>query len=105
MVGSGDGTAGTLGAADGPVLIEGGGSRNRRLVDLLVCVDVVNRSVTGNSSLESHAAAGVVFAIAFHNVVFHKGASGPAVHSKVRVARGVEGSREVDVSLSSSVSA
>lgn len=104
VVSGGNGTAGTLGSANGPVLVEGSGSRNGRLVDLLVGVDVVDRSVTGDSSLEGHAAAGVVFTVALHDVVLDKGAGGPTVHSKVRIARGAERSREVDVSLIACVS-
>lgn len=98
VVGSGDCSAGALGPADGPVLVEGGSSRDGRLVHLLVGVDIVDGSITIHGSLEGHATAGVVFAIAFHDVVFDEGASGPAVDSEVSISGGFERSGEVDVS-------
>lgn len=98
VVSSGDSSAGALGAADGPVLVEGGSSGDGRLVHLLVGIDIVDGSIAGHGSLEGHAAAGVVLAIAFHDVVFDEGASGPAVDSEVSISGGVERPGEVDVS-------
>lgn len=98
MVSSGDSSAGALGAADGPVLVEGSSSGDGRLVHLLVGIDIVDGSIASHGSLEGHAAAGVVLAIAFHDVVFDEGASGPAVDSKVSISGGVERPGEVDVS-------
>lgn len=98
MVGSGDCSAGTLGPADGPVLVEGSSSRDGRLIHLLVGIDIVDRSIAGHGSLEGHAAAGVVFAIAFHDVIFDEGASGPPIDSEISISRGLERAREVDVS-------
>ena len=98
VVSSGDCSAGTLGAADGPVLVEGGSSRDGRLVHLLVSVDIVDGSIAGHGSLEGHAAAGVVFAVAFHDVVLDERASGPAVDSEVSISGGAESPGEVDVS-------
>ena len=96
---SGDGSAGALGATNRPVLGEGGSAGDGRLVHLLVGVDIINGSITGDGSLLGHAAAGVVLAVAFHDVVLDERALGPAVHSKVGVTRGLEGSGEVDVPL------
>lgn len=98
MVSSGDCSAGALGATDGPVLVEGGSSRDGRLVHLLVGIDIIDGSIGVHGSLEGHAAAGVVLAIAFHDVVFDEGASGPAVDSEVSISGGVEGPGEVDIS-------
>lgn len=99
MVGSGDRSAGTLGATNRPVLGEGGSAGDGRLVHLLVGVDIVNGAIAGDGSLEGHAAAGVVLAVALHDVVLDERASGPAVHSKVGITRGLEGAGEVDVAL------
>lgn len=98
MVSGGDSSARALGATDGPVLVEGSSSRDGRLVHLLVSVDIVDGSIASHGSLEGHAAAGVVFAIAFHDVVFDEGASGPAVDSEVGISGGAERPGEVDVS-------
>ena len=103
VVGSSDSSAGALGTTDGPVLIECSSARDGRLVNLLVGVDVVDGSIAGNSSLQGHAASGVVGAIAFQNVVLDEGAGGPAIDSEVRITRWIEGSREVDVSLYSNM--
>ena len=62
-------------------------------------IDVIDGSIGSHGSLEGHAATGVVFAIAFHNIVFDEGASGPAVDSKVSISGGVKRPGEVDISV------
>ena len=99
VVSSGDSSAAALVPADGPVLIEGGGiCGDGRLVHLLVGVDIVDGSIRSYGSLEGHAAAGVVFAVVLHDIIFNKRASGPAVNGKVSVSGGLERAGHFDVS-------
>lgn len=98
VVSSGDSSAAALVPTDRPVLIKGGSSDDRRLVHPLVGVDIVDGSISGHGSLVGHAAAGVVFAVVLHDVIFNQGASGPPVDSKVSISGGVERPGEVDVS-------
>lgn len=97
VVGGGHGTAGTLAAADGPVLVEGRSALDGGLVDLLVLIDIVGGTVTGNSTLVGHARARVVGTVVLQDVVLDERASSPAVNGEVSIARRVEGSGEVDV--------
>lgn len=70
MIRGGDRAAGPLVLADGPVLVEGGRADDRRLVDLLVLVDVVGGSVAGDGALVRHARARIVAAVVLEDVVF-----------------------------------
>jgi hypothetical protein len=99
VVSSSDSSTATLVPTDRPVLVEGARiSNDRRLVDLSVLIDIIDGSIAGDSSLEGHAAAWVVFTIVFHDVVFNEGALSPAVDSEVSISGWVEISGKVDVS-------
>lgn len=77
--------AGVLGLAHGPELVEGGGSSNRRLVDPLVCVEVVSAAVAGHCALLCRALRRVVVAKVLEDVVLHERVLGPAVDGEVGV--------------------
>lgn len=70
MVRCSDSSAGPLALTDGPVLVEGCRADDRGLVDLLVLIDIIGRTVAGDSAHVGHAGSGVVGSIAFENVVF-----------------------------------
>jgi hypothetical protein len=70
---------------------------DRGLVDLLVLIDIVGGTVTGNSTLVGHAGARVVGTVVLKDVVLHERASGPAVNGEVSITRRVKGSGEVDI--------
>lgn len=80
MIGGGDSSTNTSALADGPVLVEGRSALNRRLIDLLMFVDVICGSVTCNSSHVGHTRSWIVTAIGFQDVVFNKWVFSPAVH-------------------------
>lgn len=61
-------------------------------------IDIVDGSIASHGSLEGQAAAGVVGAIAFQNVIFDEGASGPPVDSEVSITGGIERAGKIDVS-------
>ena len=84
-----DGAARAVRLADGPVLVEGRGALDRRLVDTRRLVDVVGRAVRDDGALERETAARVVCAEVLDDVVLDERARGPAVQGQVRVARGV----------------
>jgi hypothetical protein len=67
------------------------------LVDLLVLIDIVGGTVTGNSTLVSHAGARVVGTVVLQDVVLDEWASSPAINGKVSITRRIERSGEVDV--------
>jgi hypothetical protein len=104
VVGSSNGSAGALVATDRPVLVESSSAGDGRLVDLGVGVDIVDGSITGNSSLVGHAVSGVVVAVVFQDIVLDEGAGGPAVNSEVSITGGAEGARKVDVAIFSNLS-
>lgn len=103
----GDGAADAVVAADGPVLVEGGGALDAGLVDALGLVDVVCVAVGGDRGdlggyfsclsvpfawfivgtclLKLTSRAGVVVAEALDNVVLDQGAGRPAVDGDVAV--------------------
>lgn len=70
VIRGGDCAAGSLVLADGPILVEGGRADDRRLVDLLVLIDVVGGSIAGDGALVRHARARIVTAIVLEDVVF-----------------------------------
>jgi len=90
VVRSGDCTAGTLILTNGPVLVEGSCSLDRRLVNASAFVDVVCRSVAGDRSLVSETARWVVGTEILEDVVFDERACRPTVDGEVAVTiRGV----------------
>lgn len=97
VIGGGDSSAGTFAGADRPVLLEGGGTRNRRLVGLGVGVDGVAGTIAGQGSNLGHSRARVVVAVVLKNVVLDQGARSPAVNSEIGISIGVEVSIEVNV--------
>jgi hypothetical protein len=64
---------------------------------LLVLIDIVGSTITGNGTLEGHAGARVVGTVVLQDIVFDEWASSPAINGKVSITRRVEGSRKVDV--------
>ena len=97
VVGSGDGTAGALVLANGPVLIESGGANDRRLVDLRVLVDIIVRTVTGQGAHMGHAVARVVASEVLQNVILNQRASSPAIDGEIGISVGGESAGERDV--------
>jgi len=89
VVGNGDGTAGTWSLTDGDVLVEGGGSLDGWLVDLLVKPDVVDTSVRGDSTLVG--ADGLVTSVGLHDVVLNKWVLAPSVDREETDTAGREG--------------
>jgi len=77
MVLEGDGTGATCATSDGDVLVEGGSSLDRGLVDTLVFPDLVGaaigcqRSLVGSSSADTN--------VGLHDVVLNEWVSGPSV--------------------------
>lgn len=90
VIRGGDRATGPLVLANGPVLVEGGRALDRRLVDLLVLVDVVGGSVTVDGAFVRHARARIVAAIVLEDVVFNQGVSGPSIHREVGISIGIE---------------
>lgn len=88
MVARGDGASNTLGAADGPVLLEGFGAFDGGSVGASADVDVVGAAVGGDLALLGCAAGGVVCAEGFDDVVLDEGVLAPAVEGEVAVAVG-----------------
>lgn len=90
VVGGGDSSAGTFAGADRPVLLEGGGTRNRRLVGLGVGIDGIAGTIAGHGSNLGHSRARVVVAVVLKNVVLDQGARSPAVNSEIGISTGAE---------------
>ena len=96
VVAHGDGTTGALLLADRPVLVEGGGAIDGRLVVAGGLVDVVGGAVGGDGSETLGTGRRVVGAKVLDDVVLDERVAGPAVDGEVAVARGVEGARVGD---------
>lgn len=96
MIRGGDGSANTGVVADGPVLVKGRSTNDRRLVDLLVLVDLIRTSIAGNRALVGQTGGGVVVTIVLENVVLYKWILGPAIDREVGVPTGLEGTRVGD---------
>lgn len=79
MVRDRDGAARALRLADGQILVECSRAFDRGLIDLLVLVNVVRRTVASNSTQLRHASAWVVIAVGFDDVVLDEWAFEPAV--------------------------
>ena len=99
MVAGGDGTAGALALADGPVLGEGSSTLDRRSVGAGVLVDVVGGTVGVDSSDVVGAGTWVVGAVVLGDVVLNERAGGPSVDGEVGVAGWGEGTRVLDGSV------
>jgi len=97
VVGGGDSSAGTGAGADRPVLLEGGGTLNRRLVGLGLGVDGIAGTIAGQGSNLSHSRARVVVDIVLKNVVLDQGVLSPAVNIEIGISIGTEGSIEGNV--------
>ena len=97
VVGSGDGTRRALVLTDAPVLVEGSGTRDGRLVGADTLVDVVDGAVGGDGAHVLETAAGVVGAVGLEDVVLDEGVLAPAVDGEVRVTLRRVGTLEVDV--------
>ena len=78
-----DGTADTLLAADGPVLVKGRRALDGRLVDAAGLVDVVGTAVVVDCAEPGGAGRGVVGAVRLDDVVLDEGVGGPAVERQV----------------------
>lgn len=98
-----DGSADTLLSADRPVLLEGASAVDGGLVGASRDVDVVGTAVSGELTLVLSTRGGVVSAVRLNHVVLDERVAGPAVDSKVAVARGVEGAAVVDGAIRKSV--
>lgn len=87
VVGSGDGTGGTLVLTDRPVLGEGGGTSDRGLVGASVGAEGVDGAIRSDRAELGHAAgARVEGAVALNNVVLGLRVINPAIHSEVGAA-------------------
>lgn len=92
----GDGAADALGGADGPVLVEGRGALDGRLVVAGGEVDVVGAAVALERALVLRVGARVVGAVGLNHVVLDQRVVSPAVHGQVPVAARVERTAVVD---------
>lgn len=97
VIRSGHRTARPLVLTNRPVLVEGRSARDRGLIHLLVLVDVVDRSITGDLSLVGHAATRVVAAVVFQNVVLDQGIGGPTIDGEIGISGRAKRSRKSDV--------
>jgi hypothetical protein len=91
-----DGAAGTLVAADGPVLLEGRRAVDRGLVGAGADGNVVGAAVDGDLALLLGVGRGVEGAKVLDNVVLDEGVAGPAVDGEVAVAVVGVGTRVLD---------
>lgn len=96
MVTSGDGASDTLGAANRPVLLEGGCAFNGGSIGASAHVDIVGASITGHLALLGSAAGWVIGAEGFDDVVLNERAPGPAVEREVAVSIRVVCARVLD---------
>ncbi len=76
-----------LRGANAPVLVEGGRSLNRRLVDPLGPIQVVAASIAGDGAL-GRTTRRAPAAPTVHHVVFHQRAGGPSVEAEIAIAIG-----------------
>jgi hypothetical protein len=100
----GDGAAGAQALADGPVLREGGGALDRRLVGPCGLVDGVGPVVAVDGAQLRQPGRGVVGAVRLGDVVLDQRVLGPAVDGEVGVSIRVEGGRVGDGPVRESVS-
>lgn len=69
--------------ANGEILLEGAGTRNRRLVVTSVGADLISASIRREGPEALGSAAGVVIAIVFHDIVLGLGRIDPAINGKI----------------------
>jgi hypothetical protein len=96
VVSSSNSTRRTLVLANTPVLVEGSGTRDGRLVCANALVDIVGRAVRGHGAHVLETAAGVVGAVGFEDVVLDEGVLAPAVDGEVGVSLGGITALEID---------
>jgi hypothetical protein len=96
VVSSSNSTRRTLVLANTPVLVEGSGTRDGRLVCANALVDIVGRAVRGHGAHVLETAAGVVGAVGFEDVVLDEGVLAPAVDREVGVSLWGVAAFEVD---------
>jgi hypothetical protein len=97
VVGSSNSSGGSLAGTHGPVLLEGRGTEDRRLVGTGGGEDVVGGAVAGDTADLLGGARWVVGAEVFDDVVLDEGVGGPAVDGKVGVSVWLVGTGVVDV--------
>ena len=85
VVGEGDGSAGTLVAADGPVLLEGGGTNDGWLVGTGGDEEIVDGSIGGNGTSVGSTRRWVVGTEVLNDIVLNQWVLGPSVNSEIRV--------------------
>lgn len=87
-----DGTASRAGSASvGDVLVEGGGASDRWLVDLLVLVDIVDRSIAGHCALEGTLGRTLAVTGVLLDVVLNEWVASPSVDTGEDCSSGVSG--------------
>lgn len=84
MVVDGDGTAGSGRLANGDVLVEGRGSLDGRLVDLLVLPDCVGRTITGHCAPLRATCADAN--VCLHDIVLYQRVGSPAIDTETSKA-------------------
>jgi hypothetical protein len=97
VVGGSNSSGGSLAGTHGPVLLEGRGTEDRRLVSAGGLEDVVGGAVAGDTADLLGGARGVVGSVVFDDVVFDEGVGGPAVDGKVGVSVWFVGAGVVNV--------
>jgi hypothetical protein len=105
VVRSGDCATGAMALADGPVLVEGGGSLDRRRVHALRPVDVVRAAVRRHGANVRQPGGRVVRAIVVRDVVLDERVGCPTVEREVRVSSWVEAAAVRDNAAQNYVSA
>lgn len=89
VVGEGDGSGGTLVAADGPVLLEGGGANDGWLLGTGGDEEIVDGAVGGDGATGGGTGGWVVGTEVLNDVVLDEWVLGPSVDGEVGVAVGV----------------
>jgi len=97
MVARRHGTTDTLGAPDGPVLVECLSAYYGRGVDAFGYVDIVRGAVGCYGAPEGAPRPGVVGTIRLDDVVLYEGTGGPAVDREIAIAVWRVGARVGDV--------
>lgn len=85
-----DRSAGAVALANGPVLVEGSGSLDRRRVHALGPVDVVGAAIRRHGANMCQPSGGVIRAEVVADVVLHERVGGPPVEREVGVSSWVE---------------
>lgn len=80
-----DGASRALITTNGPVLLEGLGSVNRRSVGPGGLIEVVGRAINGNLTLLRGAGRGVIGTEVFNDIILNERVSSPAIDSKIAI--------------------